>query len=98
MHQPPLLTDTDKTLLSFLLESDRFLYDFLDSSLFPTYREATQVMGRLMARDWVVTGWSDDRSAINYRITDLGKRCLETGLQLEVVAEAKTRFPWRFPN
>lgn len=96
MHQPQL-TDPDRALLSFLAESDHFLYDFLDHSFFPTYREASQTLGRLIRLGWVATGWNDDRSAIDYRITELGRKCLETGLQLEVVAEERSRFPWSFP-
>ncbi len=32
----PPLTDSDRSLLTFLAESDRFLYDFLDHNHFPT--------------------------------------------------------------
>lgn len=85
------LTAPDRTLLNFLSESDRYLYDFLDHSHFPTYQQARLALNRLITRGWVASGWSDG-GAIIYRLTDLGRECLRTGLQLETMPERKSPF------
>lgn len=96
-HTPPL-SDTDKKLLSFLQSGDRYLYGFLDESLFPTYAEATSTMSRLILHGWVTTGWLE--GSISYRLTELGHKCLETGLQLEAIPEPeRPKFFWQYrPN
>lgn len=89
----PPLPETDCILLSFLAEEDRFLYNLLDNGYIPNYSQATQSLSGYLLRGWITTGWRE--GAIVYRLTELGRECLRSGLHLEAMPQPAPKPFWR---
>ena len=87
-HLP--LTTQQRQILSFLTQN-RYLYDFLDANLIGNYQEANNLLPPIIAHGWA--GCSFEEGAMLYRITDLGKAALKTGLQISEMP-APNPFRW----
>lgn len=72
------LSKQDRQILEFVQEREHCLYNFLDAEFFAGFDQAGRGLARLASLGWV-RGRRSETGGVWYRLTDLGKRCLETG-------------------
>lgn len=91
MSEP--LSDLDRKILEFLEKGDHCRYDFIDQGLLADFQQANRELGRMLGAGWITSSTNNEEGLI-YRITELGQKCLQTGLQIE----AERKFFWQRTN